>query len=298
MTGFGKGEAEGRDGKVVVEIKSVNHRFRDIRFRMGPLFNDQEMAMRKAIAAQFKRGSFDVLVIQETTAAGPADRLDRGKVQRYLAAIRPLCEEAVVPLTVSVADFLSPQFAPDNPLEPSAVGHLVETALAQAMGKLREFRWQEGKVLGHHLQGHLEEYQKLLGLAHEDARNCEGDIRARIEQRLRRVDQDLPGREGRFEQEVIYYLEKMDVGEELERIQAHLGQLQGLLSIQADFSPAVSSGPAKTREVGRQMDFLLQEIHRETNTLGAKSHSSQLSQRVVAMKVQLEKMREQAVNLE
>ena len=139
MTGFGKGEGQGHHYEVTVEIKSVNHRFRDIRFRMSPLFNSIEREMSKTIEQSFKRGSFDIHVAYKKCQNHPTfdDDLDRQKIKDYLAFLKPICEARGVQLQVTAGEFLRPEFAANRNEEKEQELHQVaHQALLMAIEKL------------------------------------------------------------------------------------------------------------------------------------------------------------------
>ena len=286
MTGFGRGESTDPYYKLIVEIRSVNHRFKDVRFRMSSLFGPRETDIRKALDRHFKRGSFDVYITyNESGGHSSFDDLDHQKIKSYLSHVRAICEEEGVVLQVTAGEFLRPEFARGAlTLKESKLHHLLDKALDQAINNLKEFRFEEGQALGEVLKEHQEEYERLLLSIEAQADQFEKRVKERILNKFQQFQERLEDRDGRFHQEVIYYLEKMDIHEEMNRIRAHLAKLKSILS--------------GDMEVGRQINFLVQELNRETNTMGSKSSSIEVSQMMVEMKVQLEKMREQALNLE
>ena len=286
MTGFGRGESGHSHYKLIVEIKSVNHRFKDVRFRMSPLFSSREMDIRKALDQHFKRGSFDVYsTYNKSEGHSSFPDLDQKKIKSYLSHISSLCSEEGVDFQVTVGDFLRSEFlrGPSN-LKESELHHLLDEALGRAINNLKEFRLQEGQALGEVLKQHQEEYERLLSFIEAQTDQFEKRVKEKILNKFQQFEEHLENQDGRFYQEVIYYLEKMDIHEEINRIRTHLKKLKSILS--------------GNDEVGRQINFLIQELNRETNTISSKSNSLEVSQTIVEMKVQLEKMREQAINLE
>ncbi len=286
MTGFGKGEAAGPNLTITTEIKTVNNRFKDFKFRMSPLFNPLELDLRSRLEAQFRRGSFDVSISYKRSDKAVAEfQVDPAKVEAFLALMKPLFDAQKVPYAVAPTDFLRADFYRDETeqkereLEP-----LVVSSFEAAIRALRDSRALEGKKLVEKLLEHLGIYQDCLSKVERLKGEYPELMRDKLNQKLNEKLRDVKVDESRFLQEVIYYLEKLEIDEEINRAKIHLQKLTGVLR---------SSG-----EIGRQIDFLLQELGRETNTMGSKSAHPEISSNVVEMKVQLEKIREQALNLE
>ena len=284
MTGFGRGEAAGERWTVVAEIKSVNNRFKDYRFKMGSALSSQEFELRGLLEKGFKRGTFDVSVsYQRRPGVAAESQLDPVKVQAWLDAVLPILKD--LPMQVSPTDFLRPDFLRDEEGDKGQeLAPLVGKAFAGAVEALRRSRAAEGASLVTTLLGHLAVYEKLM-LRNEELKNQYPDmVRERLHLKLAEKMKDFKVDEGRLMQEVVFYLEKLDIDEEVNRAKIHVAKLREQL--------------AAGGELGRQADFLLQELGRETNTMGSKSAHTEISANVVEMKVQLEKIREQALNLE
>lgn len=285
MTGFGRGVAEGENYTVTTEIKSVNHRFKDVRFKMSSLFNGIEMELKKTLFSQVKRGTFDVYInYKKAEQSSRFDDLDAEKVQAYLDRFKEIVGEGQK-LKVSPTDFLRSEFFKDNDLsQDPELNQLAQDSFKGALEKLMESRSGEGEKLKSVILAHKSEYesyfQKIEGQSELFQSGMEEKLRKRFEEYKDEVKVDEP----RFMQEVVFYLEKLDIHEEINRIKSHLEKLDSIIM--------------KGGEVGRQIDFLMQELNRETNTIGSKSASEEISSSVVQMKVQLEKIREQGLNLE
>lgn len=283
MTGFGKGEAEGGKYKVSVEVKSVNHRFKDIRFKMGSALNSAELPMKKKLEQNFKRGSFDIFVNYKKNQEQAVFELDTEKVKAFLKQLKTCADEVGVDLSVNPTGFLKSDFALEDQEKEGELLELALKAYESALVALGQSREEEGKKLVETLRQHMakyqEEYQKVAALKDSYQDKVKEKLLSRFKQ-----EQPVQVDEQRFNQEVIYYLEKLDIDEEVNRIAIHLEKLDRILG--------------GTNEVGRQVDFLVQELNRETNTIGSKSASTDISESVVQMKTQLEKIREQALNLE
>jgi uncharacterized protein (TIGR00255 family) len=286
MTGFGKGEAQGQKFTITTEIKTVNNRYKDFKFRMSNLFNPIEMEFKSKLDNDFRRGSFDVSVTYKRSTGNATEfQVDATKVEAYLALMKPIFESAKIPLHVSPTDFLRADFYKDEDegkekeLEPLAL-----KSFEEAIKALKISRSHEGEKLVQKLFEHLAIYESCLGNVEKFKAQYPDMMKDKLSGRLNEKLKDFKIDESRYLQEVVYYLEKLEIDEEINRARIHLGKLKNVLK---------SSG-----EIGRQIDFLLQELGRETNTIGSKSAHPDISSNVVEMKVQLEKIREQALNLE
>ncbi len=283
MTGFGKGEAEGEKYKVSVEMKSVNHRFKDVRFKMGSLLNSIELPMKKKIDQNFKRGSFDIFVnYKRKEKAQSSFELDKEKIKAFLKDLKECSDETGVAINVNPTGFLKNEFYLEDEDKESELHELTLTAFDLAMKSLSSSREEEGQKLVDTLKKHQEIYAEHYAKVSSLKDSYQDKVREKL---LAKFSQEnLQIEDQRFQQEVIYYLEKLDIDEEVNRIDIHLQKLNKTLDGKS--------------EVGRQIDFMVQELNRETNTIGSKSASTDISESVVQMKAQLEKIREQALNLE
>lgn len=286
MTGLGKYEDHFSWGDLQVEVKSVNHRFKDYRFRLPSIFSSLEIDLRKQLESVFKRGSFEVSVSFKKRSAdeSKASELDEKKVSNYLASLKEITERSHVQLVVSPTEFLRNDFYKDDDDIKDLMHESLVENFSKALSALQEARREEGKKIVTVLIEHLQDYKNHYALVKNHKDSFQQVTKEKLEKKFL---QELEGKydEGRFHQEVIYYLEKLDIQEEVSRIQMHLDKVDKLL---------LHAGPEK----GRQLEFILQELNRETNTIGSKSAMNEISQAVIGMKVQLEKIREQALNLQ
>jgi uncharacterized protein (TIGR00255 family) len=285
MTGFGKGEAKSNDWTITSEVKSVNHRFKDTRFKMSSLFSPIELDLRSKVGEVFKRGSFEIsLNYKKAEGKTKFDDIDTDKVSAFLDIFTSISKEKGIELTISPSEFLRQDFYKDLDDSSEETLELAKSAFSLALEDLKSSRLSEGekmiKVIKSHRDQYIEHYSKIVSLADQFQESVEERLRKKFSEFSGEISVDEP----RFLQEVVYYLEKMDVHEEINRIQSHLEKLDSIL--------------AGGGEIGRQIDFLIQELNRETNTIGSKSSLKEISDNVVQMKVQLEKIREQGLNLE
>lgn len=286
MTGFGKGEAAGANYTLTTEIKTVNNRFKDFKFRMSSLFNSMEIELRSKLEAEFKRGSFDVSISYKKNEKAVTEfYVEPKKVEAYIDLLKPLFEAKKIPFHISPVEFLRNEFyREEDTAREEEMQSLLKQSFDQAVGALKSSRNAEGKKLVGKLLEHLGAYESCLAEVEKLKGLYPEMIKYRLTQKLNEKLKDFKLDESRFLQEVVFYLEKLEIEEEITRARIHLGKLRSVLN---------SSG-----EIGRQIDFLLQELGRETNTMGSKSAHPEISSNVVEMKVQLEKIREQALNLE
>lgn len=284
MTGFGRGESESENYTVTVELKSVNHRFKDVRFKMSSIFNSIEIDLKKILFDTVKRGSLEVYVnFKRAENNSKFQDIDEKKVKEYVDLIqKALPNES---LSLEPTQFLRNEFFKENDLS-SDEELLTQTkeAFKKACGSLLKSRQQEGQKLQVVLGEHRKQYENYFGQIESLTDEFQKGVEEKLRKRLQDYKDEVNVEESRLLQEVVFYLEKLDVHEEINRIKSHLKKFDDLMK--------------SDKEVGRQIDFLVQELNRETNTIGSKSSHEAISNNVVQMKVQLEKIREQGLNLE
>ena len=290
MTGFGRAELSGESIAVTVEARSVNHRHLDVALRLPRPLASLELDARRLVQARLERGRVDVTV-QVTPLTGTATQrvqVDGALAREYIARAQAVAAELGLGPAPGVEWILDRpgvmRLEDAEPVEPSAPWPLLERALTQALDELVERRAAEGE----RLVDALRTLHADLGTAVESMATRAPASSARREQRLRErlrgLLADTAIDETRILTEAAIWAEKSDVTEELARLRAHL----------AEFSLALDKGGP----VGRALDFLIQELNREVNTVGSKADDLELSQAALAAKAVLEKIREQVQNLE
>lgn len=286
MTGFGRGEASIDNYDLTVEIKTVNNRFKDLRFKMGSIFSAQELQLRKQIDENFSRGSFEVSINYKRSENNQKIfDLDEVKVKSFVDSVSEMLKDKSLGLSANITDFLRPDFYVDeSDQKEKELVSLLNKAFSVAVDELKKSRQSEGEKLLVKIKEHRDLYKELYDKVTPLKDQYRSQIEEKLNKKFKEKLSDLQIDDNRYHQEVIYYLERFDIDEEINRIDAHLKKLDEILN---------AGG-----EVGRKIDFLLQEFNRETNTIGSKSAHKEISDCVVEMKVQLEKMREQALNLE
>lgn len=286
MTGFGRGIAQAQGRTVQVEMKSVNHRFLDLSFRMPRSLQAMEQAVRAQVSAALSRGHVDVSVSYVLNAADARRvQVDLQLLQAYHQALSEAKQAVPVEDALRLSDLLA---MPDvlsvtQQDDEQAAAALMEQAVAAALVQLLEARRLEGDAMQRDLASHLVTLRRLHQEMTVQAAVQPALARERLTARLQeaRLEGNDPQR---LVQEVALLCDRSAVDEELVRLAAHLDQLQELL---------VAEGPQ-----GRKLDFLAQEMNREANTIGSKSILIDLTRSVLEMKNVLEKLREQIQNIE
>ena len=290
MTGFGRAEAAGATFILTVEARSLNHRHLDIVLRLPPALTGLEPDARRLVQSRLERGRAEITV-QLTPAGGlPATevRVNRPLARRYLDAAKALARELRLPREKMFVWLLERpgvvQIDEGAPPDPAAVWPLLNQALNGALDALIAHRASEGAALAAELRSLLGDLGETVSLMAGRAPQAAARRGERFRERLRTLLGEAPIDEGRIATEVAAWAQKTDVTEELARLRAHLDEVALMLD---------KGGP-----VGRALDFLIQELSREVNTVAAKSDDLELSQAALAAKSLLEKMREQVQNLE
>jgi uncharacterized protein (TIGR00255 family) len=288
MTGFGRGEGETTLGKVFVESRSVNHRYCDINIKLPRRLTPFENRIKEMVRSEVSRGRIDVSLKLDAAGEGKVQlNADLHLADQYYKVLQTLKEklrlqgDITLELLAGGKDIITAKEELED-VEP--YWQEIATILKQSLREMDEMKRLEGESLAKDLQQRLEQIgQQLKGIKDQ------APIRLNAYwNRLReRLQSFLEGNEldsTRFQQEVAFLAERIDITEEIVRAESHLNQLATLL---------LGRDP-----VGRKMDFLLQEIHREVNTISAKANDAEISQRVVEIKSELEKIREQVQNIE
>jgi len=287
MTGYGQGESVGKYYRFAVEVRSVNHRFNDVHIRLPRDFSPWEQSIRKAVLQRVRRGRVDLSLTAEPLEGTRQVKLNQPLAVAYHQALDQLARElGLVPhIPISVLAAMPDLFTVESTApEAGDLWHEMEPALAAALDQLTASRRSEGQALAADCLKRIDRLQELLSAVAAEAPAVAEHYRQRL---LERLQEWLP--EGsldmdRITAEVVLMAERSAIDEEITRLGSHLEQLRQCLQ---------DAGP-----VGRRMEFLLQEAHREVQTMGAKSQSTAISQAVVEMKSELENLREQVQNIE
>lgn len=288
MTGYGKGQARGDELAMTVEIKSVNHRFGDISVKTPRSLMALEGDIKKRVAQRLKRGKIDVFVNLEFTGNSIlVPTWNRPLADAYLRIFEEMDGtydlRGGIPLSLLAGqkDVISLQEAP---LAEELLRPVMEGALDQALEAMEKMRQAEGEAMQRDIESRFLFLENSLKEVEGRAPEVPLEWQAKLKERLARLQQDVECDPQRVAQEIAIFADRCDISEEVVRFRSHLEQFRTLLG---------SDEP-----VGRQMDFLVQELNREVNTMGSKSNDAELTRLVVALKAELEKIREQVQNVE
>ncbi len=288
MTGYGRGEADTDGRKVVVELKSVNHRFCEVVVRVPRIINFFEERIRKVIQGSIKRGRVDAYIsIEDTADRTPQVKVDKALAVAYYKSMEELQQILPVSGNIELRDIIClPNVVlleePEEDIE--ALWQAIETALKAALDELINMRAAEGERLACDIEKRVNIIAELNKMIRNRAPLVVEEYKARLNQRLAEWQGQGMLDENRMAAEVALFAERANITEEVVRLDSHLKQMTECL---------------KSRDaVGRKLDFLLQEMNREINTIGSKANDLEISNAVVEAKSELEKIREQVQNIE
>lgn len=280
MTGFGKHVVQLPSKKITIEIKSLNSKNLDINARIPQIYREKELELRKMIADSLLRGKIDFGLYVEITGEETTSEINEGVVKKYMEQLRNIAEGDAIKLlelALRMPDTLKSEKGDIDEQEYLSI----KDAMKEALLKIRRFRDTEGSVLEKDFKLRL----KTLGNLLDEVQNIDTErlesIRERLERALSELQVEVDA--NRFEQELIYYLEKYDITEEKVRLANHLKYFETTLNSE--------------ESNGKKLGFIAQEIGREINTIGSKANFAPMQQIVVQMKDELEKIKEQMLNV-
>ena len=285
MTGYGKAEGVIGNKKITIQLKSLNSKQADVSVKVPSLFKDQELVLRKEIAKDLQRGKIEMYLSYEANEKENSYEIDEVVFQRYYNQLSLLNGKFKLDnsnLTATILKMPEILKAREESVNESN-DNAVLTLLKEALVEINSFRADEGKTLELDLTDHINKIESLLAeaLKYEDERT--ETVRTRILSNLEDAQQKDKVDMDRFEQEMIFYMEKYDISEEKVRLRAHCDYFKKTM--------------AEEQGQGKKLGFISQEIGREVNTLGSKSNHAQMQKLVVQMKDQLEKIKEQVLNV-
>ena len=287
MTGYGRGEAEKNGRTLVVELKSVNHRFLDLSIKLPRALLFAEDAMKKAISARVSRGHIDVF----TTYTAPKDQgvltLNKAVAENYIEMGRELSAAFGVKNDLTASSLLRLQGMTEETIVAAPeeeILSLVREATNAALDSLLKMRDTEGKAITQDILSKIDEIERLTGVIETRAPHVAEEYKSRLEETVREALSGADVDETRLLTEVALFADKCAIDEELARLHAHIAHYRAILSTEP--------------MAGRKLDFLTQELNREANTIGSKANDSFIAENVVLLKCEIEKVREQIQNLE
>lgn len=293
MTGFGAAAAETDARVFTVEVRTLNSKTLDVSLRLPRLYSDKEIEVRNLIGQVLERGKISVFVDVEEKSlkTSSSENIDKDILRNRIQVLKELADEYAT--GQSAADLLEMAFRwPAVAREQTQAERLTDeqtewtTALAcirKALAECEKFRADEGLVLEQKLLEYNQNIRQNLGVVRELDPQRAPRVRARLEEKLADFLADGRMEQGRLEQEMIFHLERLDIAEELVRLDNHLNYFEQ--TIKTDDNP------------GKKIGFISQEMGREINTIGSKANDAAMQQRVVAMKEELEKIKEQSANI-
>lgn len=287
MTGFGAGRGSASGEDVEVEIRSVNHKYCEVKARLPRELSPLEHEVVRAVKDRLARGGVEVTVRRSAPGSLVTPRVDAALAESYARAFAEIQARLGLPGPVTLADVIRAEGVvrlEERTVAIEAVSEALRRGMAAALDALVAMRGREGLALAKDLASRLELIEQLTGRIAEQAPRVVEQHRARLADRIAELARGVALDPTRLAQEVALFADRTDVAEEITRLRSHVGQVRTLLSIP---EPA-----------GRKLDFLVQEMHREANTIGSKSQSADIAGHVVALKAEIERMREQVQNVE
>jgi len=286
MTGFGKDELEINSKKITIEIKSLNSKQADVSTRLPQLYREKDLEIRRMISDKLFRGKIDVLIYSENLGDSGNTAINENIVKSYFADLSKISRELQIPVNERLLQII--MRLPDS--VKTSFDALEEEEWARLSGKIAEtldkvdaFRNQEGRALEVDLRGNIETIQRLLSEIGPYEQPRLEAIRNRMKENLESLKLNGSVDQNRFEQEMIFYLERLDFNEEKVRLGNHLRYFVETLE--------------EPESNGRKLAFIAQEIGREINTIGSKANESHIQKLVVMMKDALERIKEQVLNV-
>ena len=287
MTGYGKASAEYNNRKIHVEIKSLNSKALDFSTRIAPIYREKEMEIRKMVSNVLERGKIDLNIWVEKETESVGATINPDVVKNYVRQLREISSTAgiEVPSPTEIWQILVrlPELTQSNAVEElcDEEWEVAKNTINKAVEALMDFRRQEGEALAVKFNKNIDAIENLLASIEPFEQSRVQKIRKRLEERLaelKGVDYD----KNRLEQELIFYIEKLDINEEKQRLTNHLKY----------FRETMASGHGQ----GKKLGFIAQEMGREINTTGSKSNQAEMQNIVVKMKDELEQITEQVLN--
>lgn len=288
MTGFGRGEFKTGDTSIAIEARSVNHRYSDISVRIPKSLSFLEERIRQYIKARISRGRVDVFVSFELSEVrNPEVKVNYDLAQSYYDELVQLKERVgmkdSIPfsLIATLPDVIAVK---QRDLEEEKVWQQLFEALRDAMDILVRMRRQEGESLGTDIRAKLSRIEDSVVDIEKRSGFIVGEYREKLEKRLEELSRGIDLDKDRIYQEVVIFADRSNINEEIVRLKSHISQMHNILN--------------EGGTIGRKLDFLVQEMHREINTIGSKANDLHVSKNVIEIKAQIEKVREQIQNIE
>ncbi len=287
MTGFGRGRYENNGREYLVEIKSINHKYCDIGIRLPRMFNGIEYKIRQEVASRISRGKIDVYIeFRDNSADESSVNFNKELAKVYIKDLIELGKETGIDYNFNVIDIVKMPdvLRKEDENDEDLIFNEVSIALNEALDKFVEMREFEGNKLKEDIERRLDILNEKIPEIIQKSTGLVDEYIVKLNERIKEVLKVDSVDETRLAQEVVIYSDKVSIEEELTRLKSHVSQFKKLLG---EASP-----------IGKKLDFLTQEINRETNTIGSKTNSLDVTNLVVDLKTEIENIREQIQNIE
>lgn len=289
MTGFGKGESSDDRYKFTVEIKTVNNRYNDIHIRMPRHIRFLEENIRKIVKEYVNRGRVDVSVNMDVEEGTDIDvRPNVDLALKYKEAVSKLSQVLEKDEELSISDFIKFDEVIEikrEEMDEAKTWNCLSSALENGLESLNNMRLIEGKELSNDMTNNIDKIVKVLDEITSGSKNVVDDYKSKLEARIKEIlKEEYSIDENRLYNEIAIYADKVDINEEIIRLESHIKQIKATLN--------------KGGAVGRKLDFILQEANREINTIGSKTQDLNITKHIIEVKNLIEKIREQAQNIE
>lgn len=285
MTGFGKATGNSASNLITVEIRSLNSKYLELSVRLPSAYKTKELETRASVSKQAVRGKVDLNVTFEPIPGAKQSLISHDVVKAYLKDLKRLEKETGLAPEDPMDTILrfTNVLAADKSESDDKEWKKVELLIRKALKEFNEFRAKEGSNMQKDMESRIRQIEQLLKKVEKIDPGRIKNVRARLRKNFDESEESVNVDNNRFEQELIYYLEKMDINEEKVRLRSHLNYLKETLR--------------KKDANGKKIGFILQEIGREINTIGSKASDANMQRHVVEMKDELEKMKEQSANI-
>lgn len=288
MTGYGRLSKEINGHKYTIEMKSVNNKYCDISVKMPRILSFVEESVKKTIANKISRGKIDVYIgYEELDNSSKLVKINKNLAEHYINEIKEISEETEIETRINIAQIITlPEVLKiSDELDEEAINSEVQDCLSECLDKFIEMRKKEGENIKQDLRKRIDSIAgKVETISGLSSRLIE-DYVVKLEKRVSELMKTDVVDKTRLAQEVVIYADKSSVEEEITRLSSHLKQLNELMD-------------SENKPIGKKLDFIIQEMNRETNTIGSKSGSVDITNLVIEMKVEIEDIREQIQNIE
>ena len=287
MTGYGKSNLAKNDREYQIEMKSVNHRYLDISVKMPRVLSYLEEEVKKEIASQVKRGKIDVFItFQNNSSEGKEIKINHELAKIYIDELKNLAKEEEILANIEVTEIskFPDVLSIENKQEDETIKNELLEAVRQATQSLVQMRAVEGNKIAEDLLTRITTIQEKVKEISSLSTGLIEEYVVKLEGRIKEILKNQEIDEARLAQEVVIYADKCSIAEEVTRLKSHISQFEKLLHTE--------------EAIGKKLDFIIQEMNRETNTIGSKANNLEITNGVIEIKTELENVREQVQNIE